>query len=169
MKKLILLASAAMLAACTQAGELPGKDITIYTAEHILTVNDDMPDAEAIAINAEGGIVAVGAFKPLKSQLKGAAIDERFADKTIVPGLIDPHVHMVLGAMMYGLDFVPPWDMETPKGTVKGLPDKASLMAKIAEFEKAAPARDQLGLLKEQLFGSKGDSNVTSLDAKRSA
>lgn len=139
MKKLILLASAAMLAACTQAGELPGKDITIYTAEHILTVNDDMPDAEAIAINAEGGIVAVGAFKPLKSQLKGAAIDERFADKTIVPGLIDPHVHMVLGAMMYGLDFVPPWDMETPKGTVKGLPDKASLMAKIAEFEKAAP------------------------------
>ena len=41
--------------------------------------------------------------------------------------------------------------------------------AKNLEFEKAAQARDQLGLLKEQLFGSKGDSNVTSLDAKRSA
>ena len=41
--------------------------------------------------------------------------------------------------------------------------------AKNLEFEKAAQARDQLGLLKEQLFGSKGDSNVSSLDAKRSA
>jgi len=29
--------------------------------------------------------------------------------------------------------------METPKGTVRGLPNKASLMAKITEFEKNAP------------------------------
>ena len=41
--------------------------------------------------------------------------------------------------------------------------------AKNLEFEKAAQARDQLGLLKEQLFGSKGESNVTSLNSKRIA
>lgn len=139
MRKLLLLATATVFAACGEVGELPGKDITLYTAKHILTVNDDMPIAEAIAVNSDGDIVAVGALKRLQSELKGAAIDNRFAEKTIIPGLIDPHIHMVLGSMMYGLDFVPPWDMETPKGTVKGLPDKASLMAKIAEFEKAAP------------------------------
>ncbi len=116
-----------------------GKDITIYTAEQILTVNDDRPEVEAIAVNAQGNIVAIGALEPLTSQLAGATIVTRFEGKTIVPGLIDPHVHMVLGAMMYGLDFVPPWDMETPKGTVKGLPDKTALIAKIAEFEKTAP------------------------------
>ena len=153
MKKLILLASAAMIVACTEADELPSKDITIYTAEHILTVNKDMPQAEAIAVDAQGNIVAVGALAPLKSQLKGAVIDNRFADKTITPGLIDPHVHMVLGAMMYGLDFVPPWDMETPKGTVKGLPDKASLMAKIAEFEKELPDPGILDNLPLILYG----------------
>lgn len=139
MRKLLLLASATFFAACGEVGELPGKDITLYTAKHILTVNDNMPSAEAIAVNSDGDIVAVGALKRLQSELKGAALDKRFAEKTIVPGLIDPHIHMVLGSMMYGLDFVPPWDMETPKGTVKGLPDKASLMAKIAEFEKDAP------------------------------
>ena len=139
MKRLILLAGTAMLLACSEAEDLPGKDITIYTAEHILTVMDDIPHAEAVAVNADGNIVAVGALAPLKSQLKGAAIDTQFAGKTIVPGLIDPHIHMVLGSMMYGLNFVPPWDMETPAGTVKGLPNKASLMAKIAEFEIAAP------------------------------
>ncbi len=41
--------------------------------------------------------------------------------------------------------------------------------AKNLEFEKAAQVRDQLGLLKEQVFGSKGDTNVTTLEAKRSA
>ncbi|WP_162143727.1 amidohydrolase [Hellea balneolensis] len=138
MKRLLLCAGLAFLTACSNSSNLPGKDITIYTANHILTVYEDMPNAEAIAVNSEGNIVAIGDLKPLSAQLKGADIDNRFEGKTITPGLIDPHIHMVLGSMMYGLDFIPPWDMETPKGTVKGLPDKASLMAKIAEFESIA-------------------------------
>lgn len=139
LKRTLALATSALAFSLTACGDSPGESITIYTAEHILTVNNAMPSAEAVAINNDGSIVAVGDLAPLTTQFKGAAIDDRFDGKTIVPGLIDPHVHMVLGAMMYGLDFVPPWDMETPKGTVKGLSDKASLMAKIAEFEKAAP------------------------------
>jgi len=107
MRNLILLACSVALMSCSKAGESPGKDITLYTAEHILTVNDDMPNAEAIAVSREGRIVAVGALKPLMGQLKGAKVDTRFENKTIVPGLIDPHIHMVLGSMMYGLDFVP--------------------------------------------------------------
>jgi len=129
------------LTACgTDLDVASGEGLTIYTAEHVITVDDNRPRAEAIAVNNTGNIVAVGELASLTSKLKGAVIDKRFETKTIVPGLIDPHIHMVLGSMMYGLDFVPPWDMETPKGTVKGLPDKTSLMAKIAEFEKAAPA-----------------------------
>lgn len=124
------------LTACRPA---PPSDVTIYTAENILTANPDMPKAEAIAVRGDS-IVSVGTFKALKSAHKGANIDQTFVGKTLVPGLIDPHVHMTLGSMMYGLDFIPPWDMQTPKGTVKGLPDKARLMARIAEFEAKAPA-----------------------------
>ena len=112
-------------------------DVVIYPA-NIITIDPDMPNATAVAVE-NGRIIAVDNFESMNSYLSGAAIDSRFSDKTIVPGLIDPHIHMVLGSMMYGLDFVPPWDMETPAGTVKGLPNKASLMAKIAEFESAAP------------------------------
>lgn len=112
-------------------------DVVIYPA-NIITIDPDMPNATAVAVE-NGRIIAVDNFESMNSYLSGAAIDNRFSDKTIVPGLIDPHIHMVLGSMMYGLDFVPPWDMETPAGTVKGLPNKASLMAKIAEFEYAAP------------------------------
>ena len=136
LRSITLAALAIGLAGCAPS---TGEGLTIYQAKHIITINDDMPSVEAIAVNADGAIVSIGAFSQLKSQLKGAVIDTRFEDKTVVPGLIDPHIHMILGSMMYGLDFIPPWDMETPKGTVKGLPDKASLMAKIAEFENSAP------------------------------
>ena len=136
LRSITLAALAIGLAGCAPS---TGEGLTIYQAKHIITINDDMPSVEAIAVNADGVIVSIGAFSQLKSQLKGAVIDTRFEDKTIVPGLIDPHIHMILGSMMYGLDFIPPWDMETPKGTVKGLPDRASLMAKIAEFENSAP------------------------------
>jgi len=112
-------------------------DIVIYPA-NIITIDPDMPNATAVAVE-NGRIIAVDNFESMNSYLSGAAIDNRFSNKTIMPGLIDPHIHMVLGSMMYGLDFVPPWDMETPAGTVKGLPNKALLMSKIAEFESAAP------------------------------
>ena len=139
-KRAIAFLLASSLQACSPTPNVSDNSgVTIYTAQNIVTINDTMPAAKAIAIDSAGTITALGSLNTLKSKIKGAAVDTRFADKTITPGLIDPHIHMTLGSMMYGLDFVPPWDMETPKGTVKGLPDKESLLAKIAEFEKDAP------------------------------
>ncbi len=149
LKKRTLLLLALTITACTQS-EGPKSSIqtfsdsthiTIYSAKSVVTVNETLSQTEAVAVDKDGSIIALGPLDTLKSRLTGARIDTRFAGKTIVPGLIDPHIHMTLGAMMYGLDFVPPWDMETPKGTVKGLPDKTSLLAKIAEFEKDAPVQ----------------------------
>lgn len=117
---------------------MPASDVIIYTAETILTQNPAAPTAKAVAVE-DGKIMGVGDLGALKQRFKGAMLNEQFTDKTILPGLIDPHVHMTLGSMMYGLDFIPPWDMQTPKGMVKGLPDKESLLARIAEFEAAAP------------------------------
>lgn len=136
MKKLALLSTVFLITSCQPD---PGYDMTLYAAENIITVNDIAPIATGVLVDKMGKIIDVGDFSKLKKNWNGATVDRQFEDKTITPGLIDPHVHMTLGSMMYGLDFVPPWDMQTPKGTLKGLPDKASLMAKIAEFEKAAP------------------------------
>ena len=128
-----------LILGCTQSKAPDYSDITIYSAESIITVNDKRPKAEAIAIDNAGRITGLGKLEVLQSKFNGAKTDSQFQNKIIVPGLIDPHVHMTLGSMMYGLEFVPPWDMETPKGTVKGLQDKTALLDKIAEFEKNAP------------------------------
>lgn len=129
------------LTACQPASTSPNMaaDITIYPAKTILTQNPAQPSAKAVAVDSNGIIKGVGDLSALKTSFSGAVIDEAFAGQTLLPGLIDPHVHMTLGAMMYGLEWIPPWDMQGPKGLVKGLPDKNSLMARIKELEAEAP------------------------------
>ncbi|MCR2746514.1 excinuclease ABC subunit UvrB [Limnobacter parvus] len=105
-----------------------------------------------IEFNTENGITPRGVNKQIKELIDGVfdpnASKQRKADKA--------------------MEVAPLGEKQLAK-EIKRL-EKAMLdHAKNLEFEKAAQARDQLGLLKEQLFGSKGDSNVTSLDAKRSA
>lgn len=105
-----------------------------------------------IEFNTENGIIPRGVNKQIKELIDGVfdpnASKQRKADKA--------------------LEVAPLGEKQLAK-EIKRLEKLMLEHAKNLEFEKAAQARDQLGLLKEQLFGSKGDSNVSSLDAKRSA
>jgi len=112
------------------------ENITIYPAHKILTVDQAMTEAEAVAVSENGKIIAIDTFYNLKDRFQNAEINNYFRNKVIIPGLIDPHVHMTLGAMMYGLDFIPPWEMETPSGIVKGISNKHDLLKRITELEK---------------------------------
>ncbi len=140
-----------VLAACLQApDEVPEpqefrttagpRSVTIFSADTILTQNPDKPSAQAVAMSYKGEILAVGSLAELTTELPQAYVDKSFAGKTIMPGLIDPHVHMTLGAMMYGLDWIPPWDMIGPKGRAKGITNKRGLLARIKKLEARAPA-----------------------------
>lgn len=105
-----------------------------------------------IEFNTENGITPRGVSKQVKELIDGVfdpnASKQRKADKA--------------------MEVAPLGEKQLAK-EIKRLEKLMLDHAKNLEFEKAAQARDQLGLLKEQLFGSKGDSNVSSLDAKRSA
>ena len=125
---------AVWLSACSpKTGKAIDADTVIYSAQTILTLDENNPVAKAVVVK-DGKILAVGEEAALKLRYPNAALDESFKGKTIVPGLIDPHVHMILGAMMYAKSFAPPWDVQTPTGVVKGLSDRASFLARIAEI-----------------------------------
>lgn len=161
MQRIFILLFAFILAACS--GSADNSDVTIYAAKTVLTQDAANPTAHAVAVGPDGTIIGVGKLSDMKREFRGAAIDTAFEDATLLPGLIDPHVHMTLGAMMYGLEWIPPWDMTGPNGLVKGLPDKDSLMARIRELEAAAPNGPLI------LFGYhnlvQGDIDRTDLDA----
>lgn len=81
-------------------GLLTTPDITVvYVAKTFLTMDPKQPRAEAIAVR-DGRFVAVGALDKVKEVAgKDAKIDRTFADKVVVAGFVEQHVHPVLAAL----------------------------------------------------------------------
>ncbi|HHL42959.1 MAG TPA: hypothetical protein ENJ42_05015, partial [Hellea balneolensis] len=137
----VLLVALWGLSGCTP--KKPTSRIVIYPAKSVVTMDATGTTARAVAVSGSK-ILKVGSPQDLQKQFTGARIDDRFKDDVIIPGLIDPHVHMILGAMMYSNPFAPPWDVQTPSGIVKCLPDRASFLKRIAEINAEHPGNQPL-------------------------
>ncbi len=93
---------------------------TIFFGGDILTVNDKQPTAEAVAV-AEGKIIFVGdkaGAMALKTD-KTALVDLK--GKTLLPGFIDPHTHIMLEAFFTVSPDISPFDNPTIADVVKVL------------------------------------------------
>jgi len=120
------------------AGQATAQDHadTIYTGGPILTINDDQPTAEAVAVK-DGRILAVGSLAELLVH-QGAETENFDLDgRTMLPGFIDSHGHVVFG----GLQALSANMLAPPDGDVR---DIASLQATLrvwAEENAEAVAR----------------------------
>lgn len=65
---------------------------------HIFTANPLQPYAEAVSVR-DGKIVAVGARQEVASSVGADAVVTDLAGRTLLPGLIDSHVHAVFGGV----------------------------------------------------------------------
>ncbi len=90
-----------MLASCAE----PQEEIspaspppTIYAAGTLITMDPGLPRAEAVAV-ADERILAVGTLAELRGRYPGAAVDETFAERVVMAGLIDQHLHPFLAAL----------------------------------------------------------------------
>ena len=83
--------------------------ITVFVAKKIVTMDSTNPTATAVAIRGRR-IVSVGTLENLKPWLDAHPhrIDDRFKDKVLMPGLIDPHLHPLLGAIQFGTHWITP-------------------------------------------------------------
>jgi len=122
---LLLGACAAKPAAADQEG------ITVFLNADVVTVDDEQPWAEAVAIRA-GRILAVGNAEDV---LWLAGPDAELRDlggRTLVPGFIDAHGHLAIMAQVAAMaDLQPP-----PAGEVSSIPQ---LQAKLAEWRAEHP------------------------------
>ncbi len=141
MRQLLLLLTL-MLSACANSPSIAesagASDAVIYVAAEIVTMERRGGVAEAVAVRGSE-IAGVGALAELRRRFPAAAINRTFADRVIVPGLIDPHMHVVLGSLMYAQPFAPPWPMATPEGMSAGYPNHDAFMARLREIVAAAP------------------------------
>lgn len=94
--------------------------LTIYTASKIVTMDAENPDATAVAVRGNR-FVAVGSMDDLKPWMDEYPyeIDDTFQDKVLMPGLIDPHMHPMLGAIQFKTFWLSPEAWELHDGTVE--------------------------------------------------
>ncbi|KUJ73588.1 amidohydrolase [Ruegeria profundi] len=82
------------------AGSASAQDIadTIYTGGPILTINDEAPTAEAVAVK-DGRILSVGTLTDVMAQQGDETEIFDLEGRTMVPGFIDSHGHVVFGGL----------------------------------------------------------------------
>ena len=100
--------------------QLDGHELTIFTARRIHTMDESLPIATAVAVS-EGRIVAVGDIADMDAWRAGrrVRVDDRFADKILLPGLIDNHIHPFLGALLMPTEHIAPEPWRQADGSVR--------------------------------------------------
>ncbi len=71
--------------------------ITIYSAKKIITMNPARPVVSHVAVRG-GRIVGAGSLEELK-RWGDHNLDDRFADKVLMPGLVEGHAHTMEGTL----------------------------------------------------------------------
>ena len=93
-------AATASLAAMlpTQANAQSGTTV-VFTGGTVLTVDDDFSEAEAIAIRGNR-ILSVGTDGEVRSVAGADALVIDLSGKTVLPGFVDPHTHVIAGSVV---------------------------------------------------------------------
>ena len=102
----------------SKGAQAPREPMTIFIARRIHTMDASLPVASAVGVVGRR-IVAVGDLASMAPWREGreVTVDERFADKVLVPGLIDNHVHPFLGAMLMPMEIIAPEPWRRPDGS----------------------------------------------------
>jgi predicted amidohydrolase YtcJ len=111
--------------------------ITIYRAKRILTMNPARPEATHVAVR-DGRILGAGKLDELAGWGKHE-LDDRFADKVLMPGLVEGHSHLFEGSV-WAYVYVGYHDRMDPDGRV--WPGATSIEAVVERLREAEQALD---------------------------
>ncbi len=116
-------------------------EITIYRARKIVTMNRRRPEATHVAIR-DGHILGAGSLEEL-SGWGPSEIDDRFADRVMMPGLVEGHCHSWEGSAWEDV-YLGYYDRTAPDRTVhRGLESIEAVVARLQEAEARLGDPDQ--------------------------
>ena len=107
---------------------------TVLRARKILTMHPARPQARCVAVRA-GRILAVGSEEDVGAWGEHT-LDDRFADRVLMPGLVEGHSHLMEGAF-WKFAYVGYHDRRGPDGRLwKGLTSFDEVVDRLREFER---------------------------------
>lgn len=108
----------------------------IYPAREVRTMDPANPVASAVAIHG-GKFLAVGSTEELRGRYPAARIDERLADKVVIAGFVEQHVHPVLAGLTMNTTVLSIEDWDTLTGFSPAIRDEKTYQAKLRAALKA--------------------------------
>jgi len=106
---------------------------TIYAARKIITMNAMQPTATHVAVR-DGRVLGVGTLQQLAGWGEHQ-LDLRFADKVLMPGLIEGHCHLKEGSM-WDMPYLGWFDRRDPQGKLwPGLRSMDAVVARLVEID----------------------------------
>lgn len=121
----------------------------IFAAKKIITMYPEQPLATAVAVK-DGRILAVGELGEVIHWVKNSPfipyeVDPAFQDKVLMPGLVDPHTHLEMQALIYSGHFVAQIPWPRPEGGFYPVyPTKAEVLNRLKELDRELPPGELL-------------------------
>lgn len=108
-------------------------DTTIYVARKIITMNPNQPDVTHVAVR-DGKVLGAGSLEAL-APWGDYVLDDRFADKVLMPGFVEGHAHTMEGTLWRNT-YVGWFDRKDPDGKVwSGLKTVDAVVERLKEAE----------------------------------
>lgn len=148
-KKIIFLVAISFIVlACNNEGKTNKSSndyntATIYHNGDIITMEGSGVKYAEVVVEQNGEIIYVGKKELALKDYKEA----RFYDlngKTLIPGLIEPHLHPSLAAIMLQNEIIAPYDWILPDKIKKGVQGENNYRKRIAESIKANANKNEL-------------------------
>jgi len=95
----------------------------VFESKKILTMDMAVPEARYVVVD-DGRILGLGnSLEEMGEWLDGVdyRVDDRFSGQIMMPGLIDPHLHPLMAAVLLPTTFITPEDWTLPTGFVEGV------------------------------------------------
>lgn len=123
---------------------VPAPRATIFVARQVITMDPSQPRADAVAVVGDR-IAAVGTLAELQAMAgdKPYDVDQTFADRVILPGFVEQHVHPVLAGLTMPsvVISIEPWD--TTSGFSEQVRNEADYQTRLREALAAHSDKSQ--------------------------
>lgn len=147
----ILLAGVMVISAHAQsdaesavAGSIDFSQATIYTAKRVITMDPKGSSATAVAVRGDR-ILAVGSLDSVKKALGSTpySVDTTFDGRFMMPGLIEQHLHPILGALTLSIPVVANEAWVLPGKTWPAATNHDEYMSALSAIEKGMKDPDE--------------------------
>ncbi|WOG26220.1 amidohydrolase [Endozoicomonas sp. 8E] len=145
-----LTVSLSILAGCS-LGRAPDESvtspITVFVSNDIITLSEAIKDKPTAIAVQDGKIINIGHQEALIEAYKDESnlvVDTQYIDKTILPGFVEPHMHIWMSSLLLSMDFITPADWAFPWGYVNGVQNEKAYFDQLTRLEQSLPEDEPL-------------------------